>query len=345
MKSREQRLGAAANLDIPPFQPRRPWITGDLQTVRNAVTSPKVDLSRWSRRRLWLAVSDGDALAAALFAEERGGRRPLVVLIHGLTGCEDSVYLRRSARFWLDLGHPVLCLNLRGNSPSRSYCRGHYHAGRSDDLRDALEDLAVQAPKLVESGLIAVGYSLGGNLLVKMLAEDGEALGVRAAATVSAPLDLMATSKRVHQARNRPYQRWLLRRIKSEAVAAPARVSSGERAAIEGARSVYEFDDTFIAPHFGFAGARDYYEQCSAQRFLGAVRLPLLAVQARDDPWISPEPYDRFPWAENPNLSLLLTSGGGHVGFHAADDPAPWHDRVIAVFVASVLDGGSGDAR
>jgi len=307
-----------------------------LQTVRNALVRPRVDLSPWPEARLWLPVPGGDWLAAALHARERIGRAPAIVLIHGLCGCEDSAYVRASTRFWLLQGHPVLRLNLRGSWPSRPHCAGHYHAGRSEDPAAALRALIACEPAVERTGLVVVGYSLGGTVLIKLLAEAGRELPIRAAATVSAPLDLAATARRFNRARNTLYRWWLLSLLKQEAVAPPAQLSDAERAAIAEARSVIAFDDGFIAPRFGFADCWDYYAQCSGERFLPDVPVPLLLIHAADDPWIPAAPYKRVAWDANPHLAPVLTPGGGHVGFHAAGAGEPWHDRRIAAFVAGV---------
>jgi len=326
---------------IAPFRSRPPWWTSDLQTVRNAVVRTRVDLSPWSNERLWLPVPGGDWLAAALHARELVGRASLIVLIHGLCGCEDSAYIRRSARFWLDRGHPVLRLNLRGSWPSRPHCRGHYHAGRSEDPLAALRDFVQRAPAVERTGLVIVGYSLGGNVLIKLLAGAGRALPVRAAATVSAPIDLAATALRFNRPRNTPYRWWLLTLMKREALAPPAEISDAERAAIDRSRTALDFDDGFVAPRFGFADCWDYYTRCSGERFLPDVPVPLLLIHAADDPWIPASAYERVDWDANPALTPALTRGGGHVGFHAADAEAAWHDRRIAAFLA----GREAEAR
>ena len=325
-----------ADPDLPRFRPRPPWLTGDLQTLRNFLLRPRIDLAPWPGERLWLPVSGGDALAASLHARERLGERPLVVLIHGLSGCEDSIYLRASARFWLSLGHPVLRLNLRGSHPSRPHCRGHYHGGRSEDPYAALDTLLSRERAAARQGLILVGYSLGGNVLIKLLAEAGRQLPVRAAASVSAPIDLEATSERFHAPRNRLYLRWLLTLLKREATAPPAELSDAERQAIAQARTVREFDDRFIAPRFGFADAGDYYRRCSGLQFLSGLEVPLAALHADDDPWIPNDAYREAARIDNANLRVHVTQGGGHVGFHGQGDPQPWHDRAIHAFVQEV---------
>ncbi|MDX1711369.1 MAG: alpha/beta fold hydrolase, partial [Rhodovibrionaceae bacterium] len=192
---------------FPRFQPRSPWINGDLQTLRNTLLRPAIDLSPWPGHRVWVEMSDGsgDRLAAMLHRPkpEPTAGKPLIVLIHGLTGCEDSFYIRRSAREALRRGHPVLRVNLRGAGPSRRKSCYQYHAGRTEDLHDLLKGVSLREPDSVAAGAVLVGYSLGGNLVIKYLAEDWERpVDIRAAVSISAPIDLKATQRRIMQPRN-----------------------------------------------------------------------------------------------------------------------------------------------
>jgi uncharacterized protein len=316
---------------VPPiFTARPPWLGPDLQTLRNTLRPPRPRLAQFAGERLELALGDGsgDRLAAVLQqpAERRG---PLVVLIHGLSGGEDSPYMLVSAAALLERGHPVLRLNLRGAGASRPLCRLQYHAGRTADLRDAL---AALDPALASDGLLVVGFSLGGNLLLKFLAEHAADLPLRGAAAVSAPIDLAAAARRILMRRNRVYHWNLLRAMKAEALAPAAELAPSERMAIEQARNIVEFDDRFVAPRNGFAGAADYYARNSSERFLPAIRVPTLVVHALDDPWIPPNAYRRVRWADNHHLRRALSPGGGHVGFHARGSRLPWHDQVVGEF-------------
>ncbi len=324
--------------DFPPFQAKAPWLGGDLQTLRNYLRAQPAELTDWPGRRIELALGDGsgDRLAAMLHEPDTPDGRPLAVLIHGLTGCEDSSYIRASACHLLGLGYPVLRLNLRGAGPSGPLCRQRYHAGRSEDLRDALDDMARLEPGLGADGLLLVGFSLGANMLLKFLAEHGGEFPLRAAAAVSAPIDLKAAQVRLMAPRNLLYHRYLLTRMKTETLAG-AELDAAMRSAIARARSVYHFDDVFVAPSGGFADAEDYYRRCSALRFLENIAVPTLVVHARNDPWIPAEAYDAFEWRANPNLLPLLPAGGGHVGFHGRDASAAWHDRCIERFFGAVL--------
>ncbi len=315
---------------IAPFIPRAPWLGADLQTLRNLLRPPRVALAGFAAERLVLPLGDGSGdRLAALLQRPADARGALIVLIHGLSGSEDSAYMQVSAAALLERGHPVLRLNLRGAGPSRPLCRFQYHAGRTADLRDALQALPAE---LRAGGVGLVGYSLGGNMLLKFLAEYGTEVPITAAATVSAPLDLAAAAHRIRMRRNRVYHWNLLRAMKAEALAPAAALAPSERLAILGARTIVEFDDRFVAPRNGFAGAADYYARNSAERFLAAIRVPTLIVHALDDPWIPPAVYRRIRWHEQPFLHRALASAGGHVGFHARGDRLPWHDRVIGAF-------------
>jgi len=320
-----------APLDLPPFRARFPWLTGDLQTLANRLR-PTFRLGAASSERLRLPMDDGsgDTLLAMLDRPlvDKGG--PALILIHGLTGCETSAYMLNTTRYFLGMGHPVLRLNLRAAGPSRAVCGDIYYAGRSQDFRAVLRLLPAE---ITTRGLVAVGFSLGGNMLLKYLGEEGAAAKLQAAATVSAPIDLSATCRHMLRPRNRLYHRHIIAGMKREATGSGARLTEAERAAILGSTNVWEYDDRFIAPRHGFAGAEDYYDKNKALRFMPAIRIPTLAIAAADDPWIPISVYRGFDWAANAALAPLLADGGGHVGFHAAGSPTPWHDRAIERFI------------
>ena len=317
------------SLDLPPFRPRFPWWSGDLQTLANRFY-PLPRLAPHRSERLPFKLSDGDTLLSMLDhpAAPKAGR-PLAIVIHGLTGAEDSAYVLSMARHLLDGGHRVLRLNLRGAGPSRGLCGSHYYAGRSQDFRELLTLLPGD---LTQDGIVAVGYSLGAAMLLKYLGEEGTRTPLSAAASVSAPIDLAATCASMMRPRNRLYHGYLLGQMKREATGEGARLSPAERAAILGSCSIREYDDRFIAPRHGFGGADDYYRRCRPLAFMADIRVPTLILAALDDPWIPGTLYSGYDWASNKALAPLLPSRGGHVGFHGARDRRPWSDIAVTRF-------------
>lgn len=315
-----------AEITLPEFRERAPWFGGDLQTIRNAVLRDHADLEPWPGTRLTFTASNGDRLEGVMH-RARDGSEPLVVLVHGLTGCEDSAYVRASARHLLQAGFDVFRFNLRGAGPSRKNCHEMYHAGRSEDLRLALETLHGdgQAPR----GIYAMGYSLGGNLLLKYLGETGAASRVARAISVSAPLDLAAASARLEASRNRAYHGWLLDRMKSDWSAGPLNIDDQQRVALKSAKTIREFDNGVVAPLNGFTDAADYYAQNMSHQFLRHVRVPTLLLHGDSDPWIPAGIY-RDPGALPANLRVEIARGGGHVGFHGRR--GRWHDLCAAAF-------------
>ena len=316
--------------DFPDYRSRAPWLGPDLQTLRNLLRGPVLSQAgtvRSVRLELPLADGSGDRLSARLERPPSGGEGPLVVLIHGLGGSEESAYLHASAAALLAAGRRVLRLNLRGAGPSRPLCAQQYHAGRTRDLHDAL---AALPPGLLEEGVVLVGFSLGGNMLLKFLSEIDADGVVRAAVSVSAPIDLAAASRRFLEPRNLVYHRYLLRGMQEEALGEGAALTEEERRVIPEVRSILEFDERIVAPRNGYAGAADYYAKNHARQFLAAIPVTTLVIHALDDPWIPGEAYTSFDWSGNPKLVPLLPAGGGHVGFHGAGTRLPWHDRCIA---------------
>ena len=317
--------------ELPPFRPRGPWWGPDLQTLRNALRRDQRDEADGAR--ITLPLADGGMLAGRLDRPIGETEKPLVVAVHGLGGSEASFYMVSTARHLAAMGFPVLRLNLRGAGPSSLTSRGHYHAGKTDDFADALAGLP---SSLTRHGLLLLGFSLGGNMLLKYLGEEPRQRGILAAATVSAPIDLAATARRMLAPRNRVYHRYVLRAIKREVLGSGATPSPEERRLVARARTVIELDDRFIAPRAGYPDAWAYYADNSSIGLLPAIRHRTLVIHAFDDPWIPAEPYRRVDWDANPSVSAVLTRKGGHIGFHGSDSNVPWHDRVLGAYFSTI---------
>lgn len=322
---------AIAATALPPFRARFPWLGGDLQTLRNMIVRPWLRFDDAPGQDLHFAMDDGtgDALLADLHEPAGAMTRPLAILIHGLTGDAESFYVLATARALLDQGFAVLRLNLRGAGRSAGTCREQYHAGRTADV---VRVLAMLEPRLMRNGIVAVGYSLGANLLLKLVGETGQGAPFRAVAAVSPPADLAGAARCMLRPRNALYHRYLLRRMKAEARATKGGLAPALAAALARARSIVAYDDTVVAPRYGFASVADYYARCSGLGFAGSIRVPTLVVHARNDPWIPVLPFEDPVWRANPRLRLALSNSGGHVGFHGTCTTQAWHDALIARF-------------
>ncbi len=283
-------------------------------------------------RRVSLPLPDGDVLQASCDAPVRiVPGRPTVVLVHGLGGCETSRYVLAASAFFTRRGSPVYRLSLRGAGPSQATCRDWSHAGRYQDLEAAFAQLEAA------TGLVAVGFSLGGCILLNYLgrgAVDGRLLG---AASVCAPLDLVAAAEVLHAPRNRLYQAYLLRALKAEYLNPNACLDTAERARITAARSLFEVDDRFTAPRHGFRDAEQYYREASPLAHLATIDRRTLLVHAIDDPFVPAAPYREAAYGA---VAVAMAAGGGHLGFH--DRQGLWHLRRIETFFAGVLDDGGG---
>jgi predicted alpha/beta-fold hydrolase len=325
---------------LPIFRERAPWWGPDLQTIRNMLRPRPRELGGGAR--LLLPMPDGDRLAARLDGPAGSTTRPLVVLIHGLTGTEASVNVMRTARRLAQEGWPVLRLNLRGSAVSRPTSKGRYHAGRTEDLAEALRRLP---GALVDRGVALIGHSLGGNLVLKFMGERRRDSPVLGAVAVSAPLDLAAASFRIQAPRNIVYHRYLLSALKREALAPGAALTSAQRAAIAAARAIVEFDDRFVAPCFGYRDAADYYERNSSRHFLEGIDRPTLLIHAMDDPWIPAGCYEAVDWPRLAAVETAFSPRGGHLGFHGRGSPIGWHDLVTSAWLARnfAAGGGAGD--
>lgn len=324
------------NLSPSDFVDRMPWWGGDLQSLRNQLFAPRAPFAG-QETPLAFATSDGsgDMLTGKLNAPEGDSVGPTILLIHGLTGCEDSTYMRETTRFQLSLGRSAVRINLRGAGPSRSKAGGFYFGGCTQDIQDVLDGLS---PELIRRGVFAIGYSLGGNILLNYLAGLGRDHPIVGAATVSAPIRPAEACERLMELRNSVYHHFLLRRMKAESLSPHAQLSVSERTAIEAASSIFDFDDKFTAPRHGYTDAEDYYARTAGFQFVANLPVPTLLVHARNDPWIPDSPYVELQQRSLGNARICLTRSGGHVGFHDRASRVPWHDRAINQF----LEGISG---
>jgi predicted alpha/beta-fold hydrolase len=255
----------------------------------------------------------------------------VALLLHGLAGCHQSSYMVRIAGKLNEAGVRTFRMDLRGCGAGQGLASLPYHAGRSEDARAALEFLAAECP---DSAATVVGFSLSGNIVLKLLGEAPHALppNVEKAVTVSPALDLAACAgslvTRFQKLYERHFVRLLCRQIDLNRKLRP------EMVAVETphkSRTLFEFDDAYTGPACGFGTAENYYATNSASRHLSGIRLPTLIISAKDDPLV---PNSCFGAAEVPAcVRLHVTEHGGHLGYVARPGPDPdrrWMDwRIV----------------
>jgi predicted alpha/beta-fold hydrolase len=277
-----------------------------------------------------------------------GPDSPIVLLLHGLGGDARGGYSVATYRALAERGIRGVGMNYRGcgGTPNR---RGRlFHAGATDDPRFVLETLTDRFPGVP---IAAIGFSLGGHMLMKMAAEPEPLTdSMRGLVSVSSPLDLTVTALRLEQGMGKIYARWILRSLRVFVRAKQARgwtLSDQERAngardpdfaAALRAKTIRAFDDALIAPLHGFRDVADYYIRASCGQDLGDVRLPLVIIRADDDPFLDPVELD-LPGLHNPNIELVVTRGGGHVGFveFGRRGPRFWSESVAADRLSAIL--------
>jgi uncharacterized protein len=306
--------GAEEQLSAGAFTPFRALRNPHLMTIA---------ANFWRRRfpRLSAAVcrdfevEPGSRVRAACHWQERPQEHSTLVMLHGLEGSCDSGYILGTAEKAFVAGFNVLRLNQRNCGGTDGLTPTLYHSGLSGDIRAVLLQL-LAVDRLPE--LFAAGFSMGGNLVLKMAGEfgDGAPEEIRAFVAVAPALDLAACADALGAPSNFLYERHFVARLKRH-MREKARLFP-ERYPIDGMRnigSVREFDEVITAPFCGFTNADDYYARSSALRVISSIRKPTLILTAKDDPFI---PFASFAHAsirENLNITLVATEYGGHCAF------------------------------
>lgn len=302
-----------------PYSPLLPQ--GDLQTIVARYWPVSWDEARHATESRLIPTGDGVQVLAK-FNHIGAGRTLLIV--HGLTACSEARYMLTLARLALESGFNTIRLNVRNCGGTEELAPTLYHSGLTEDLRHVAESLASEP-------LYILGFSMGGNMALKLAGEWGEAppAHVRGVCAVSAPIRLDLCSRRIGEWRNRVYEFRFLRELRAT-LALKKRLMPEIFAAVDGARaaSIWEFDDVVTAPAFGFESAADYYACCSAAGFLDRIRIPALLIEAEDDPFIPWSVYaENTVFDQNPHLELLASRAGGHVAFLAQGAPRFWAEE------------------
>jgi predicted alpha/beta-fold hydrolase len=304
------------------FRPAR-WLRNrHAQTVYPSV--PWAWREKLSLRREVLKLPDGDETAVDWVVETEGTPKsaPLLIILHGLEGSAESTYARTLMQAAVARQWRCCVLHFRDCGDYRNVLPRRYHAGETNDVRYFVAKLEREGQF---GPMVAAGYSLGGNVLLKYLGESGAGCPLKGAAAVCVPLDLHQCAEALNIGIAKGYQRYLLKRMKRSV----ARKFNPHTAAFDWQRAMAsktfaEFDDAVTAPLHGFTGKDDYYDKCSSVNFLKTIERPTLIVNSLDDPFMTP---DVIPDAAalSPQVTLEVSDHGGHVGF--IQGGPPWRPK------------------
>ncbi|CAA6806071.1 MAG: Hydrolase, alpha/beta fold family functionally coupled to Phosphoribulokinase [uncultured Sulfurovum sp.] len=281
-------------------------------------------------------LPDGDFVECVWQKEKPKDHRPIVVLFHGLAGSVNSPYIIGLMNALDKQGFALVLMHFRGCGKKENLKPRAYHSGETGDAKAFIEHLQKTYPN---NPLHAVGFSIGGNMLLKLLAEWGSDAPLHSAVSVSAPLSLDICADTIEKGFARVYQNYLLTPLKATLLQKYKKfemekyIGSNEEE-IKSLKTIRAFDDAYIAPMFGFNSSQDYYDQCSARQYLKDIKTRTLIIHAKDDPFMTEE---IIPNEEELSdfVMLELSEHGGHVGFVSGTlrEPVYWLDERVLEFL------------
>ena len=306
---------------------------GHLQTVYPTFFR-KVPTVTQERERI--PTTDNDFLDLD-WAQKQSSER-LAILTHGLESSTHSRYMQGMARALIQAGWNVLAWNFRGCSGEPNRQLRSYYGGAVDDLITVLQH--VQNTTEVET-IALIGFSLGGNLLLKFLGESGSAINplIKAAVALSVPCNLADSARYMERVTHRFYMDRFLRslraKVREKQLRFPGQISDY---GLDKMRTFYEFDDAYTAPIHGFKDADDYWQKCSCDKRLHAIEIPTLLINALDDPFLPQSCYPVEQAKNNPKFHLETPKNGGHIGFVTfGNNNIYWSERRAIEFLSAMV--------
>ncbi|QNJ97620.1 alpha/beta hydrolase [Constantimarinum furrinae] len=280
-------------------------------TVYSAKLRPMPKLLQERER---ITLTDGDFIDLDWSFSEKPGKK-LAILLHGLEGNSKRTYIKGQGKQCVQHGWDVAAVNYRGCSGENNKVYASYNAGKTDDL-EAVVNFILKKERYDEIAL--VGFSLGGNLLLKYLGERKSLpKQIKKGVAISTPLSLKDSLEKLSQLNNRLYHTSFLynlkKKVRKKLQQHPEKLS---RKQIKEIRTLLDFDNVYTAPAHGFKDAFDYYEKNSALQFLHKIEIPVLILNARNDTFLSDNCYPVELASNSENIYLECPKHGGHVGFH-----------------------------
>jgi len=290
--------------------------------------------------RFFDVAPDSRVLGHCHWQQERH-RHPALLALHGLEGSSQAHYMRGLADKGFASGFNVILLNQRNCGGTEAYSSGLYHSGLTADADHVIRDIATRD---AIDRVVVAGYSLGGNLALKLAGDYGNdpPASLRGVCAVSPVMELDTCVRALERRQNVVYHwnfvRGLKGRMRRKAQLQPGRFAVERLARI---RSVREFDEVYTAPHFGFRDAGDYYHRASAMRVIDRIRVSTLMISAENDPFVPPGPFRDPLVAANPHITVILTRHGGHCGFLSEasnGEDEYWAEGKVVDFAKKVSD-------
>lgn len=335
----------ATKITSKPFAPHRLLEQGDAQTIAAHLWPGRFRPRENTRdeARLFQVEPGSRVLARCRWQANRAEHATLVIW-HGMEGSTASAYMLTTADKAFGAGLNVIRVNFRNCGGTEHLSPTLYHGGLTADLRVVLDEL-ITRDRL--SRIFIAGFSLGGNMVLKLAGEYGDhpPAEVKAVCTVSPSIDLRASATLLAQRRNWIYEQDFLRRLRQrirfkEKLFPDLYDSTGLRRI----RSIEQFDNRYIAPMFGFEDADDYYAKASSLPFIGRIRIPTLMIHSQDDPFIPFGPLRDPSIAANPYVLMIATEHGGHVAFMSANshnEDRFWAENRVVEFCRIVANRGN----
>ncbi|HUB00102.1 MAG TPA: alpha/beta fold hydrolase [Terracidiphilus sp.] len=325
------------------FEPRRGLRSGHLQTiVGNFLPRPPFALHAVAEE-VEVDPADGSRVLCHCHWQPPNIRAAqlTLILIHGLEGSSSSRYIQGVTARAFAAGCNVVRMNMRNCGGTELLTPTLYHSGLSGDLAAVIRHFAA---RFTLERVALVGYSMGGNLALKLAGEWGARPPLAAVAAVCPAIDLAPSADALHEPANRVYEihflRGLMRRFHQKARLFPA-IYGASRVGRIG--SIRQFDDRIVAPYCGFRGADDYYYRAASARVVDQISVPTLILCAQDDPFIRLLPHTRALLAANPHVALVETRHGGHCAFlgRAPGDEIHWAEAAVLRYLQTVASESS----
>jgi predicted alpha/beta-fold hydrolase len=338
----------ARALRAKPFVPHAIFHSGHAQTIFAALRLSRFPSLRNEQETFeprLVEVEPGTRVLVKCSWQAERSSAPTLLLIHGLEGSSESLYIRGTAHKAFREGFNVVRMNMRNCGGTEHLTPTFYHSGMTGDIRHVIVDELAGREGLRE--IFVAGFSMSGNMVLRLAGECGPQAppSLAGVVAVSPPVDLGGCAGALERRENALYlwsfMRSLRRTVRKKQRAQPALYDARN---LRSVRTLRQFDERYTAPHGGFRDAADYYERTSSLPLIHRIRVPTLILHAEDDPFVPAAPLRHPSLADNPNVLLVVTPHGGHVAFVSdarGSEDRYWAENRVVEFCRTLSQGGA----